>query len=73
MVGPGFGLNSFPSLDGPAKREVKTILGDIVEDWDQYDVGDLDRAGDKLTVELHHTDKSVAGRHKVTVEIDHNP
>lgn len=73
MVGPGFDLTSFSSVDGPVKREIRSLFVDIVNDWDKYEVGDLERKGDQLMVELHHKDKSISERHKVTVEVDHNP
>lgn len=73
MAGVGFDFDSFDRLDEPAKREVKAVLGDIVDNWDDYDVGDLERNGDNLAVELHHQDKSIVGRRKITVEVDHNP
>lgn len=73
MVGVGFDFDSFQSLEEPAKREVKSVLGDVVDDWNMYDVGEIQRYEDYLKVELHYQDKSVMNRRAVTVEIDHNP
>lgn len=59
----------FDSLEEPAKEEVQEVLENVVENFEEFYVGEIQRRGSKLEVELH----SNTERRKVTVTVDDNP